>query len=1165
MKKLFTILAAMLFSMVGFAQTAATLTFDDKAKCTSSSASQQVWEENGIVFTNDKAASSTNVAVYAPVRLYQGSAITLKCSLGNIAQIEFICDTYKNTYPADLQKSIGAEATVSGTKVTVTPTATIDTYEVKKLAAQVRLKSVTVTYVAAGADFVPTPSIGGDDYFVEKTTVSMKAAEGAKIYYTLDGTEPTNASTEYTAPFELTETTTVKAIAYEGEKASDVVTAKFVKMQVLTCAEAAAACTSTESADKYIVRGYVTTLVDGGYSATYKNTTVWMADAADGGNVIQAFRLTPVATADQQVKVGDYIEAIGTLKKYNTTPEITGGTYTIIPVPAPAATVVAVENTTVSEMGQNLVLQGQWNEKAVTISLYPGVTKGFGVYSGEGEGDFWGTIGTADLFANGTDATYTDNGDGTFTFKATMKDATNALYEITMNGLIPVKHTYTVAGSPVAVFGTEWDPSNTANDMFLMYGTIYAWEKYNVTLSAGKIQFKVCEDHAWTTAYPASNYEFDIPASGIYTIMIMFDAASGMVEAFAEKTGDAVVIPTVAMHGNFAGPSDWKDTENFTIAEDDLTATLVMTLAVRDNYEFGMRIGGSGNWTSNGVQFTRENNSAEVVAGNGNLKLVADVAGEYTFTWTYATNTLAITFPAKEEPQPAATVVAVENTTVSEMGQNLVLQGQWNEKAVTISLYPGVTKGFGVYSGEGEGDFWGTIGTADLFANGTDATYTDNGDGTFTFKATMKDATNALYEITMNGLIPVKHTYTVAGSPVAVFGTEWDPSNTANDMFLMYGTIYAWEKYNVTLSAGKIQFKVCEDHAWTTAYPASNYEFDIPASGIYTIMIMFDAASGMVEAFAEKTGDADVIPTIVIAGDMNGWNTSANTFTIAEDEKTASLALNLEAKDYGFKMIIAGSWTSDAQTITRENNVTTYTGANGENGTLTADVAGEYIFTWTYETNTLVVTYPAKEEPQPVATWDEIVFTEVAAKGSFNGAVFAAANNAAFTLTVTDTDASKQEIDQNTASFGTAEENKAYDYRLKTGGKSSSKNGLTLAIPADGTLRIAARTGSNSATDRNLVVKQADVELYNKLVVEADKVGDYYPYIYVEVKQGNVVLEYPVNTINFYAFGFKAAEGPATGFEEIEAAEKAVKFIENGQIFILRDGAVFNLMGARVK
>ena len=433
----------------------------------------------------------------------------------------------------------------------------------------------------------------------------------------------------------------------------------------------------------------------------------------------------------------------------------------------------------------------------------------------------------------------------------------------------------------------------------------------------------------------------------------------------------------------------------------------------------------------------------------------------------------------------------------------------------------------------------------------------------------MKDATNALYDITMNGLIPVKHTYTIAGSSDAAFGTAWDPTNAENDMFLMYGTIYAWEKYNVTLSAGKIEFKVCEDHAWTTAYPASNYELTIPADGIYTIMIMFDAASKAIEAFAEKTGDAVVIPTVAMHGNFAGpsdWKDTEN-FTIAEDGLTATLVMTLAVRDnYEFGMRIGGSgnWTSNGVQFTRENNSAEVVAGNG-NLKLVADVAGEYIFTWTYATNTLAITFPAKEEPQPVATWDEIVFTELAAKGSLNGAVFAAANNAAFTLTVTDTDASKQEIDQNTASFGTAEENKAYDFRLKTGGKSSSKNGLTLAIPADGTLRIAARTGSNSATDRNLVVKQADVELYNKLVVEADKVGDYYPYIYVEVKQGNVVLEYPVNTINFYAFGFKAAEGPATGFEEIEAAEKAVKFIENGQIFILRDGAVYNLMGARVK
>ena len=39
-----------------------------------------------------------------------------------------------------------------------------------------------------------------------------------------------------------------------------------------------------------------------------------------------------------------------------------------------------------------------------------------------------------------------------------------------------------------------------------------------------------------------------------------------------------------------------------------------------------------------------------MVAGSGNLSLTADAAGEYTFTWTFASNTLTITFPEAQEP-----------------------------------------------------------------------------------------------------------------------------------------------------------------------------------------------------------------------------------------------------------------------------------------------------------------------------------------------------------------------------------------------------------------------------------------------------------------------------------------------------------------------------------
>ena len=42
----------------------ATLSFADKAQRTSFSITQQVWEQNGITFTNDKASSTSNVAEF---------------------------------------------------------------------------------------------------------------------------------------------------------------------------------------------------------------------------------------------------------------------------------------------------------------------------------------------------------------------------------------------------------------------------------------------------------------------------------------------------------------------------------------------------------------------------------------------------------------------------------------------------------------------------------------------------------------------------------------------------------------------------------------------------------------------------------------------------------------------------------------------------------------------------------------------------------------------------------------------------------------------------------------------------------------------------------------------------------------------------------------------
>lgn len=94
------------------------------------------------------------------------------------------------------------------------------------------LKSITVYYQADGPIIEKSakPTISGAVSFTDKTEVSITAADGASIYYTTDNTDPTTGSTPYNAPFTITETTTVKAIAVEsGKEASEVATATFTK------------------------------------------------------------------------------------------------------------------------------------------------------------------------------------------------------------------------------------------------------------------------------------------------------------------------------------------------------------------------------------------------------------------------------------------------------------------------------------------------------------------------------------------------------------------------------------------------------------------------------------------------------------------------------------------------------------------------------------------------------------------------------------------------------------------------------------------------------------------------------------------------------------------------------------------------------------------------
>ncbi len=115
--------------------------------------------------------------------------------------------------------------------------------------------------------------------------------------------------------------------------------------------------------------------------------------------------------------------------------------------------------------------------------------------------------------------------------------------KVTLEGGAPVvTDTYTVAGSDAAIFGESWNPALATNDMTLADG-VYTWEKAELNLTAGTIEFKVVKNHSWDIAYPAQNYVLNIAEEGEYTITITFDPATEAVAAEAVKK-EALADPT---------------------------------------------------------------------------------------------------------------------------------------------------------------------------------------------------------------------------------------------------------------------------------------------------------------------------------------------------------------------------------------------------------------------------------------------------------------------------------------------------------------------------------------------------------------------------------------------------------------------------------------------
>lgn len=274
-------------------------------------------------------------------RHYEGDngTITISSSNGTLTSITF---TYANGNNGVLKYSSTNYS--SGTSCTAVSGQTSATFTIGHSSGtksgNVQITAISVTYSPAPSNSTTaSPTISGATPFLDNTLVTITnaaSADGAEIYYTLNGDEPTTTTSAtcfaYTEPFEISATTTVKAIAKKSTdtNASNVVSKIFTKATILTVTEALTAINALANngtiADQY-VRGIVCTT-----PTLYQSTSLTYYISADGTetNRLQVFRGKGIGGADfssvSDVQVGDEVVVFGTLKNYSgTTPEFDTG------------------------------------------------------------------------------------------------------------------------------------------------------------------------------------------------------------------------------------------------------------------------------------------------------------------------------------------------------------------------------------------------------------------------------------------------------------------------------------------------------------------------------------------------------------------------------------------------------------------------------------------------------------------------------------------------------------------------------------------------------------------------------------------------------------------------------------------------------------------------
>ena len=183
----------------------------------------------------------------------------------------------------------------------------------------------------AAAVEAPTFSPAAGTYADAQTVTISCETQDATIYYTIDGTEPTNASTEYTAALTIATATTVKAIAYVGSEASTVSTAIYHICSADNPYTVAQALDFNEyPANGIYVHGIVSTAPT---SLNNGTLTYYISEDGEAEDELEIYKGKNLENTDftavGDIQVGDIVTIYGNVKIYNNFKEFDQGNYIV--------------------------------------------------------------------------------------------------------------------------------------------------------------------------------------------------------------------------------------------------------------------------------------------------------------------------------------------------------------------------------------------------------------------------------------------------------------------------------------------------------------------------------------------------------------------------------------------------------------------------------------------------------------------------------------------------------------------------------------------------------------------------------------------------------------------------------------------------------------------